>query len=416
MMTSRERLLTALAHEKTDRIPIDLGSSRSTGINANAYNKLKTKLGITTDTILFDVKQLLAEPSHEILHRIGCDVVILPRLAPSLGIRIDEYKPGKLPQNGGDCMLAKAYNPVTNKDGSLALYSEQGVLIAKRPKDGLYFDEVYNPLSEANCEADIDKLPMPAITDDEMIYLHNRAKTIFETTDFAISGATSFSLFEKGLKDWGYENFLVQMYDEPELIAYYLDKLTNAYIVMMERYLDAVGDYVQLVQTNDDFGQQRGMLISPDLYREFFKPRQAKIVEAIHRKRKNMHIYLHCCGSIYPIIGDFIEAGFDILNPIQKECDHMDPMQIKREFGKNLTLWGGACSTQTTMTHGCVEDIVQEAKEMIKIFAPGGGFVFSQIHNIQADISPEKILAFFDTALEYGKPSFYENQKKNAGA
>jgi uroporphyrinogen decarboxylase len=120
-----------------------------------------------------------------------------------------------------------------------------------------------------------------------------------------------------------------------------------------------------------------------------------------------MHISLHCCGSIYPIIGDLIESGYDILNPIQKECDNMDPVQIKKEFGKNMTIWGGGISTQTTLTHGSIDDIVNEVKEMIKVYAPGGGFVFSQIHNIQAGISPEKILAVFDTALKYGNKDFY---------
>ena len=149
------------------------------------------------------------------------------------------------------------------------------------------------------------------------------------------------------------------------------------------------------------------MLISPELYRKLFKPRHAKINEAIRRKCPNMHISLHSCGSIFPIIGDLIESGYDILNPVQKECANMDPLTIKREFGKHVTIWGGALSTQTTMTHGSVDDIIREAKEMIRIYGPGGGFVYSQIHNIQADISPEKILAFFDTGLKYGVPSFY---------
>ena len=219
-------------------------------------------------------------------------------------------------------------------------------------------------------------------------------------------------MFEKGTKDWGYENYLIQFYEEPELVEYYLDKMTDAYITMMERYLDAVGDYVQVVQNNDDFGSQTGLLVSPDIYRKFFKPRHARINEAIRRKKKDMHISLHCCGSVYPLIGDFIEAGFDILNPIQKECANMDPVRIKREYGRKMTIWGGALSTQTTMTHGSIDDIVNEVKEMIKIYAPGGGFVFSQIHNIQADISPEKIMALFDTALKYGVPSWYRDGKE----
>lgn len=406
-ITSRERVLMALNHEETDRIPIDLGSSRSTGINANAYNRLKEYMGITTDTILFDVKQLLALPDHELLRRLGGDVVILPRLVPSIGIRIDEYKPGKLPLDGGDCMVAKGFEPLELPDGSLGVLNKEGKIIAKRPANGLYFDDVYHPLEECEDESEIDAMDLPGITDEEMAYQRKQAKELYENTEFAISGATSFSLFEKGWKDWGYENFLVNLYTEPELVEYYLDKLTDAYIVMMERYLDAVGDYVQIVQSNDDFGTQMGMLISPEIYRKYFKPRHAKINEAIKKKNKNIHISLHSCGSIYPIIGDIIESGFDILNPVQKECANMDPLQIKREFGDKLTIWGGACSTQTTMTHGTVDDIIKEAQDMIKIYAPGGGFVFGAIHNIQADIVPEKITALFETALQYGKPEFF---------
>ncbi len=201
------------------------------------------------------------------------------------------------------------------------------------------------------------------------------------------------------------------LYCEPELIHLYLDKLTDAYIVMMEKYIDAVGDFVSIVQNNDDFGAQTGMLISPDLYREFFKPRHAKINEAIRKRKKDMHISLHCCGSIKPIIGDIIESGYDILNPIQKETADMDPYEIKKEFGKNLTLWGGAVSTQTTLTHGSIEEIIEECKEMIKCFAPGGGFVYSAIHNIQADISPEKILAVFETGIKFGTADFYRGKK-----
>lgn len=408
-MTSRERVLMALAHEETDRVPIDLGSSRSTGINANAYNRLKEYMGITTDTILFDVKQLLALPDHDLLRHLGGDVVILPRLVPSIGIRIDEYKPGKLPLGGGDCMVAKAFDPLELPDGSLAVLNKEGTVIAKRPAKGLYFDDVYHPLEDCEDEAEIDAMDLPGITDEEMAYQRKQAKELYENTEFAISGATSFSLFEKGWKDWGYENFLVNLYTEPELTEYYLDKLTDAYIVMMERYLDAVGDYVQIVQSNDDFGSQNGMLISPELYRKYFKPRHAKINAAIKKKNKNVHISLHSCGSIYPIMGDIIESGFDILNPVQKECANMDPVQIKKEFGDKLTIWGGACSTQTTMTHGTVDDIIKEAQDMIKVYAPGGGFVFGAIHNIQADIVPEKITALFETALKYGKPEFFRN-------
>ncbi len=407
-LTSRERVLMSLNHMEPDRVPIDIGSSRATGINANAYNELKKYLGIETDTILFDVKQLLAEIEFDILAQLGSDVVILPRLKPSLGLSIDEFKPGTLPLGGGNCLLAKDYNPIPLKDGSLGIYDVENNLIAKRASTSLYYDEVFHPLEDAQDESDIDKISLPSISSAELTYLRNKAKYLYEKTDFLISGATSFSLFEKGLKDWGYENFLIKLYEEPELIEYYLNKLTDAYIIMMEKYVEVLGDYVDVVQNNDDFGSQDSLLISPAVYRKFFKGRHAKINDAIKRKKKNMHISMHCCGSIYPIIGDIIESGYDILNPIQKECANMDPKTIKREFGEKVTIWGGACSTQTTLTNGTIDDIIAEAQNMIKIYAPGGGFVFSQIHNIQAGISPQKIISLFETAQKYGIQEFYK--------
>ena len=157
-LTSRERVLMALNHEETDRVPIDLGSSRSTGINANAYNQLKQHLGITTDTVCFDVKQDLAYADFDLLKRLGSDVVILPRLVPSVGIPIDRMKPGQLPCGGGDCLLAEDFNPVDIGGGTLGIFDKEGHLLAKRPKDGLYFDECYNPLQNVETEEEIDRL------------------------------------------------------------------------------------------------------------------------------------------------------------------------------------------------------------------------------------------------------------------
>lgn len=407
-LTSRERVRMTLNHEEPDRVPMDLGSSRSTGINANAYENLRKHMGIQTETICFDVKQDLAYPDYELLHKLGTDVVILPRLAPSVGGRIDRLTQGELPCNGGPCLVSADYHPVNMEDGSTALYDVHGHLIAKRAKSSCYFDECYNPLKDVEDEKGIDELlKVPDITDEELHWLHAKAKDIYEHTDFCISGATSTSLFERGWKDWGMQTFMENLYCEPELMDYYLDKMTDAYIAMMDKYLDAVGDYVDVVQNNDDFGSQRGMLISPDLYRKVFKPRHARINEAIRNKKKDIHISLHSCGSIRPIIGDIIESGYDILNPLQKEADNMDPYEIKKNFGDNLTIWGGACSTQTTLTNGSVDDIIRECKEMIKCYAPGGGFVYAAIHNIQANISPQKILAVYNTCRKYGVPEFY---------
>ena len=184
-ITSRERVEMALQHEETDRIPIDLGSSRSTGINANAYQELKRYLGNEKETVCFDVKQDLAYPDFEILKRLGSDVVILPRLVPSVGIPIDKMVPGELPQNGGSCLLSAAFHPKDLGDGTEGIFDQEGHLLAKRPKNGLYFDECYNPLQDAETPEDIDKtLTLQSINDYEMEWLRNRAKDIYENTDF----------------------------------------------------------------------------------------------------------------------------------------------------------------------------------------------------------------------------------------
>lgn len=402
-MTSRERVLCALRHEEPDMMPIDFGSMRSTGINAMAYNELKKYLGMENGaTRVYDVKQLLAEPEKAIVDRFQGDVVQLHRMRASLGLKTDKWKPSKL-MDGSDCEVPEDFNPTILEDGSEAIFDSAGNLLSKRPKGGLYFDEVYTPLKYAEDPKDIEGFPMPSITQEELDYLAARAKELYENTDYAILGAAGVSIFEKGLKDFGYEEYLINAFTNEELIECYLTKLTDAYIKMLDKYIDAVGDYIQVIQVNDDLGMQNAPLIPPEKYRSLFKPYHKKIFDFIKSKNKNLYIFIHCCGSIYDLIPDLIEAGIDILNPVQINAAKMDPRTLKREFGKHLTFWGGGCSTQTTLTFGTVEDVRKEAEEMIKIFAPGGGYVFNQVHNIQAGVAPEKITALYDTAIKFRK-------------
>lgn len=401
-MTSRERVLCALRHEEPDRMPIDFGSMRSTGINAMAYNDLKRFLGLTEGaTRVYDVKQLLAEPEKAILDRFQGDVVQLHRMRPSLGLKIDRWKPSKL-MDGSDCEVPEDFNPALLEDGSEAIFDNKGNMLSKRPKDGIYFDEVYTPLRNAEDPKDLEDFPVPSITREELDYLKAGAKQLYEKTEYAILGAVGVSIFEKGLKDFGYEEYLINSFTNVELIEAYLTKLTDAYIRMLDQYIDAVGDYIQIIQVNDDLGMQNAPIIPPEKYRSLFKPYHKRIFEFIKSKNKNLSIFIHCCGSIYDLIPDLIEAGIDILNPVQINATKMDPKTLKREFGRHLTFWGGGCSTQTTLTFGSVEDVIKEAQEMIGIFAPGGGYVFNQVHNIQAGVAPEKIVALYDTAIKLG--------------
>ncbi len=396
-MTSRARVLAALKHEEPDKAPIDFGSTRSTGINAIAYNDLKQYLGIVSPTKLFDVKQLMALPEQAMMDWAQTDVIGLHRLAPSLGLRMDKWKPGTLP-DGSACLLPEDFNPEMLEDGSLAVRNNNGHITAQRPKGGLYFDEVYAPLADAMDEADLDKHNYPEITDEELVYLTGRAKDLYENTNYAINGATGISLFEKGLKDFGYEEWMVRIMTEPDLVRRYLERLTKAYITMMDRYLGVVGQYVQVIQANDDLGMQTGPLISPKIYHDIFLPFHKEIFQHVKKQQPGIFVFLHSCGSVYDFIPDLIEAGVDALNPVQTNAAKMDARTLKREFGKDITFWGGGCSTQTTLTFGSADDVRREVEEMIEIFKVGGGFVFNQVHNIQAGVTPQNIVALYKTA------------------
>jgi len=396
-LTSRERVRIALNHEEPDIVPIDFGAMRSTGINAIAYNRLKEYLGIKGGhTKVYDIFQQLAEPEEEIMKIMGADVIQLHRYEPAFGINIAEWKQGKL-MDGSDCLYPKDFNPVVNEKGDLDIVKD-GVAIARMPKDGYYFDVIHHPYAEVRTMDDIDKIPIPEITDEELTYLEKRAKELYENTNYAILASFGGNILEAGQTDWGYERFFMEMALNPDLIHYYLERLTKAYLRDLEKFLNAVGKYIDVIQFGDDLGTQENTQISLSMYKEIIKPYQSRQYQYVRNNYPNVKVFLHSCGSIYDFIPDLIDAGVEILNPVQLSARKMDPVKLKKEFGKHLTFWGGGINTQTTLTFGTIEDIRKEVEELMRIFAPGGGFVFTQVHNIQANIEPEKVVEVYKTA------------------
>lgn len=399
-MTSRERVRMALRHQEPDKVPIDFGGMRSTGISAMAYNKLKEYLGIKGGvTKLYDIQQQLAEPELEIVDMMGGDVVQLHRLEPSFGIKIDRWKPGKLP-DGSDCIEPYDLNPVVNEKGGLDIKAGDTV-IATMPKGGYYYDVVYHAYENVETKEDIDKLPVPVITDEELEYLRKEAKRLYETTDKAILGAFGGNIFEMGQVEWGYEKYFSMLALEPELMHYYHQRLADAWLVALERYLGAVGEYIDVIQFGDDLGTQLNSQISVDMYREMIKPYHKVQYQYVRKNYPNVKVFLHCCGAIYNLIPDLIDAGVEVLNPVQLSAKGMDPVRLKQEFGKDLVFWGAGCNTQTTATFGTVDEVAAEVEKYMKIFAPGGGFVFTQIHNIQVNVPPENVVAIYETAKKF---------------
>ena len=396
--TSRQRIGAALAHKEADMVPFDIGGTRSTGMNALAYFKLRTYLGISKGNVkIYDLRQLLADVEPEIATMFGSDCIQLHRIAPACGLRIDSYKP-EMMMDGNMYDVPSGFHPVLLSDNSTGITDSTGRIILKRLEGGLYFDDVYAPLANITDEKELDLIAYPSISDEEITWLARKGEDLYSNTDYAIVAPLGISIFEKGIKDFGYEEWLMRIMIDETIVTAYLERLTEAYIKMVDAFSEKVGQYVQVIQGNDDLGMQNAPLIPPDVYRRVFKPFHQLIFSQIKKKLPHVHILLHSCGSIYDLIPDLIEAGVDALNPVQINAKKMNPEILKREFGKDITFWGGGVSTQTTLSFGSMDDITDEVTRMMEIFADGGGFVFSPIHNIQADVSPEKIIKVFETA------------------
>jgi uroporphyrinogen decarboxylase len=407
-MNSRERVLTALRHQEPDRVPVDLDGMASTGIMAMAYNRLKAHLGMTGgETKVYDVSQQLAHPEPPILSRFGVDVLPLPRAPMGFDPEHPSWKPWTLP-DGSPALIPSGLYPVQDKSGDWLILDDAGRILRRLPAGGFYYDLVYHPLSEATTVAEIEAYELPAISDAQLGWLHREAHRLYETTDKAIMGHFGGSILEaaQGLRGW--ERFMMDMALEPTLAEALAQKLADRYLAEVPRYLEAVGDYVQIIQIGDDLGTQRGPQMSPEMYRRIIKPCHRQVIEGIKahssaRGRPSPYIFLHSCGSIYRLIPDLIEIGVDILNPVQISAAEMDPVRLKREFGRDIVFWGGGADSQHVLPYAAPQEVRQHVRELIEIFAPGGGYVFCQVHNIQAHVPPANVVAMFEAALQFGR-------------
>jgi len=270
------------------------------------------------------------------------------------------------------------------------------------PKGGYYFDSRYAPLANASERKEIDIILSNRITDEELDFLEAQAREIKNNTDCAILGSFGGNFMEMGHMLFGYQEFMVSLILNKSFIEYFLSKLEEKYLEEIELYLNRVGKYIDIIVLGDDYGTQEGLQISLEMFRQLFKPHLKALCDFIE-KRSDVYIFLHSCGSVSKLIPDFIDAGIQILNPVQTSAKGMSPEFLKREFGKDIVFWGGGCDTQRILPFGTLEEVENDVKKRIDIFAPEGGFVFAAIHNIQKEVSPEKVLRLFDTARDYGK-------------
>ncbi len=381
-LTSLERVRAALEHREPDRIPFDLGGSRVTGIHRKAYQALRRYLGLPDrEIVLEDPIQQLARVDDDVKERLKADVDgITPRRYADLKFRESET---------GD---------------SLYFVDDWGIERQMPKEGGLYFDIRRHPMAGLPPEEAMARWQSPDPTDrSKYAGMKEKAEECLRRGRPHILGRNAAGFLELSLWCRGFEDFFVDMIANRRFVEWLLDKVMEVKWKYWEIILDMVGENVLIVSEADDLGAQNGPLLSPKLYRELIKPRQAQLFSMIKKKAKRrVYIFFHTCGAVREFIPDLIESGVDILNPVQVSAAGMDTRELKREFGKDITFWGGGIDTQRVLPRGSRQEIVDEVERRIEDLAPGGGFVFSAVHNIQGDVPPENIMAMWEALQEYG--------------
>jgi uroporphyrinogen decarboxylase len=380
-MTSRQRVLKSLNHEIPDRVPIDLGGFQ-TGIHRIAYEQLINHLGIEDEITIMDPVQQLAKPCEELLRRFHVDTRYVTAHGPDGfdgAIRQDE--------RGG-----RLWHDLTD---------EFGVVWSMRDDQRLYMDISHHPLAGATVN-ELEDYPFPDGVDrTRFTGVRDAAIKMRSETPYAISTGIGGVVYEYCWYMRGLEQWFIDMIENPAFCEALLERTLKFWTDYYSGFMGEVGDVVDIVMIGDDLAGQSGPLFSPEFYRRYVKPRQKQLVGHI-KSLTNARIWYHTCGSCTEYIPDLIDNGVDILNPVQIGAGSMDGRALKKQYGDKLTFWGGGIDAQHVLPFAEPGEIRRHVRNNIEIFKPDGGYVFNNVHNIQAGISPENIIALFDAAYEYG--------------
>lgn len=411
-MTSRERILAAINHQEPDYVPLDLGATPSSGISAIAYNNLKKHIGMTEGhTRTFDVVQQVVIPEDEIIDRFGVDVIDIGRVFNEKDEDWYDYTLA----DGSTAQYPKWFRPEKQPNGDYLVHDAEGTLIARMPVGATFFDQTYFPYVDdypddySDLDHQMGKVLWSALvhspwdhSNDPDFWKTLREKTLAlrAKTDKALMITCGCNLFEWGTFLRRIDNFLMDTYADPENVEELIEQLMERHLATLKNVCESVGDIVDILRFGDDLGMDTGMFMSREKYQELFKPHHTKLNEYVHT-HSNMKTFLHSCGSLYPIIPDLIEAGYDCLNPVQTTAYQMDPAVLKREFGKDITFWGGGCNTRSILNRSTPKEVYDYTTKMLEIFAPGGGYVFNQEHNIMPDVPAENLLAMYQAVADF---------------
>ncbi|MDK2896791.1 MAG: uroporphyrinogen decarboxylase [Candidatus Atribacteria bacterium] len=371
-MTSKERILKTLSHQEPDHVPFDLGGTIVTGITKGIYSELLKYRGLTQEIRILDHVQQLVEVDGDVANWLEVDT--------KCGF------PG-----------ISRKNPVI-KEGAEYFYFEDewGIRWGMPKGGGLYFDVISNPLAKAENTDDIEKYPWPV---PQVEILKDLEEEISKQEEkMLMIESFGSGIFETALRLRGYEQFLIDLSLSPALAEAILEKILEVKLRYIDLLSQTLKGKIYILKEGDDLATQHSLLISKQMYCRFLKPKHQKLFEYAKKSLgPSFYIFFHSCGAVYDLIPDFIEAGIDILNPVQLSASKMSPEKLKRNFGKLITFWGGGVDTQGTLLQGNEDDVREEVERNVDIFAPGGGYVFAAVHNVQDDIPVKNLMVMWET-------------------
>lgn len=419
-MNSRERVQLALNHKEADRIPLDLGGCGQTGMHVSTVYALRQALKLDppgTPVKVIESFQMLGEIKPDLQDALGVDVVGLGGTIGFFGFKNEGWKPWTT-FDGTPVLVPALFNTEPGERGEILMYpqGDNSVLpSAKMPDGGFYFDAVVRqpPLTDASLNVADNTEEFGLIPDDELEHLKNEAEALYTQTDKAIvvvlggMGFGDIALVPgptlknpKGIRDM--TEWYMSTVTRQDYVRQVFERQCEVALENLPRVYAVVGDRPTVAWVSGtDFGAQNNCFISPKAFRSLYKPFYKRVNDWIHQNTP-WKTFIHSCGSILPIIPDIIEAGFDILNPVQTSAANMDPTLLKTRFGDQVTFWGGGVDTQHTLPFGTPEEVRAQVRERLQVFGKGGGFVFNPIHNVQAKVPIENLLAMYETVRDYG--------------
>ncbi len=414
-MTSRDRILAALNHRQPDRIPIDFGGTTVTGMHVSCVTALRAHYGLDQHPVkVIEIGQMLGEIEEDLKQVLGIDVEAVARAKSKWGFALADWKPWRMP-DGLEVLVPGGFNITLDANGDVLLYPQGDTSVpasSRMPNDGYFFDNIIrqDPIDDDTLKLEDNLEEFGPVPDEDLADMKARAASVRERGRAVVAaiGGTGFGdianvpapglRHPKGVRDVA--EWYMSTRSRKSFIAAVFEKQAEIALANLQRLNQAMGDQIDVIYLcGTDFGTQNSSFCSTATFRELWFPPYKTLIEWIHGNTQ-WKVFKHSCGAVSKFIPSFIEAGIDILNPVQCSATGMEPRDLKREFGRDIVFWGGGVDTQSTLPFGTAEEVRKQVLDRCAVLAEGGGYVFNSVHNLQARTPLENIVAMFDAVKE----------------